>query len=926
MDADRKSLDAPANGRNAEITSNLTAVPSTRRASDTPLMLQYQELKARYPKDLLFFRLGDFYELFDGDAKIAAPILEVALTHRQQIPMCGVPAHAVDPYAAKLLKAGFRVAIADQMEDPALAKGLVKRQIVRVLTPGTLQEDTLLPAKRCNFLAALAIQDGTFGLAAIECSTGEFVTTETSGAGADSRTWDEIVRLAPSEIVMTPSPQSTPWIEKLRKQGFCVTEADASDFAVPLAAERLKKQFGIQSLRGFGLEGKNVAQSAASAAVRYYESTQCGRPCSLQPPRTYTLDEFLQLDAGTLDHLDIVESGAPRPGSGPGSSTSRSARTLLDIMDDTLTPMGGRLLRRWIVAPLRSLETIRARQERVDFFLDQRDGRRHLRAALQGWPDMERILTRLASGTVSPRDLAHLTHGLKRTPQVKNFVQKALDQWQALRNASADSSESPGSGLAQLPKSLPEAPELSELLERAIVEAPPASLKDGGVIRDGYSAELDEVRSWIRDGKSRLLGLERREREQTGIGSLKVGFNNIFGYYIEVTKTHMAKVPANYIRKQTMANGERYITPELKEFETQLLGAEERALRLENALVTSLREAILKEAETLRRLSAAIAELDVFLSFAEVAERRGYVKPTLEDSSSFMIREGRHPVLENVLASGSLVPNDVHLDGRERQIVILTGPNMSGKSTYLRQTALIAILAQMGSYVPAAEARLGVLDHLFTRIGASDRLLEGESTFMVEMVETARILNHATPRSLVILDEVGRGTSTYDGMSIAWACIEYLHQAGPKVLFATHYLELTQLAGQLSGVCNAHVAAREWGDQVIFLHKVEPGPADRAYGIHVAKLAGVPKGVLERAAKLLRQFEQRQRSQETDPQPSLFDEEAGQTRAQNDTLTSGWGDELSQIDLNQITPMQALLKIQEWKNRVLQAKKEEDSL
>jgi len=484
---------------------------------------------------------------------------------------------------------------------------------------------------------------------------------------------------------------------------------------------------------------------------------------------------------------------------------------------------------------------------------------------------------------------------------------------------------------------IPESADLAELLERALVEGPPASFKEGSVIRDGYNAELDEIRGWIRDGRNKLLDLEKRERDATGIASLKVAFNNIFGYYLEVTRAQASRVPPHYIRKQTMANAERYITPELKEFETRVLGAEERGLRLETSLAHDLRLEILKQGEKLQKIALQTAELDVILSLAEVADRRHYCKPTVDLSDALFIQEGRHPVLEEVLPAGTLVPNDVDLNGNDKQIMVLTGPNMSGKSTFLRQTALIAVMAQMGSYVPAAEARIGLLDQLFTRIGASDRLTEGESTFMVEMVETARILNHATGRSLVILDEVGRGTSTYDGISIAWACLEYLHGEGrPKVLFATHYFELTELADQRPGIHNAHVTAREWGDEVIFLHKVEPGPADRAYGIHVAKLAGVPKTVLARAAELLRQFEHKERLAAEASQPFLFDVtpseagahpevldsgfrrndgKGGHLPGENDKVLPAWIGELDQLDVNQLSPMQALLKLQEWKEK-----------
>jgi DNA mismatch repair protein MutS len=870
--------------------------PTRGEGAQTPLMQQYQDLKSRYPEEILLFRLGDFYEMFHEDAKRSAPILEVALTHRQDVPMCGVPAHSVEPYIAKLLKAGLRVAIADQLEDPTLAKGLVKRNVVRVMTAGTLQEETLLPSKRCNFLLALAPDALGVGLAAIECSTGEFIATELTGPTAATRAWDEVTRLAPSEVILPSSSESQGWRERLKGLGTSMAELPASDFSAPLSEERLKKLFDAASLRGFGLEHKSRALSAAGAVARYLENTQCGRPTIVRPLRTYDLQDTLQMDANTLDHLDLLPQA---------SSHASRAETLLEVIDQTLTPMGGRLLRRWLVAPLRQVPAIRERQDKVEFFLEGKEGRRRLRSTLQGWPDLERIVSRLASGPAGPRDFAALGQGLRRLPKIKTLLATLIKDSFLLDG---------GRSFADFP----EEPALADLLERSIVEAPPATLKDGGVIREGHDPELDEIRSWIREGKNRLFELEKQEREQTGIPSLKVGFNNVFGYFIEVTKTHLSKVPMHYIRKQTTAGGERYITPELKEYETRILGAEERALRLESILIQALREEILKRSDKLQIVSQALAELDVYVGLAETAERRRYTKPTVDDSDVLFIREGRHPVLEDVLPSGTLVPNDVNLNGSDPAIIILTGPNMSGKSTYLRQTALIAILAQMGSYVPAAEARVGVLDQLFTRIGASDRLTEGESTFMVEMVETARILNHATKRSLVILDEVGRGTSTYDGISIAWACLEYLHQQGPKVLFATHYFEITQLAQNLPGIRNAHVTARDWGDHVVFLHKVEPGPGDRSFGIHVAKLAGVPKPVLVRAQELLKELEKnrdRTPTQESARQPSLFPdgETPVKTQPENDKVLPAWAEELAQLDIHQMTPMQALLKLQEWK-------------
>jgi DNA mismatch repair protein MutS len=913
----------------------------------TPLMQQYHELKARHPNELLFFRLGDFFELFDEDARRAAPILEVALTHRQKVPMCGVPAHALDPYIAKLLRAGLRAVIADQLEDPSAAKGLVKRGIVRVVTPGTLQEDALLESRKSNYLAAISWTAELTGLAFVECSTGEFLATEFAG-NAEARLFDELARLAPSEIVVSQTIDGG-FRQKLEKRGYTLAELPGVDFSVTFAEERLKRFFGAASLRGYGLEARTGALIAAGAALRYLENTQCGRSFTLRTLRTYALDDFLQMDANTLDHLELV-----------GDSGKSRAVTLLKVLDKTFTPMGARLLRRWLISPLKKVTAIQERQRKVEFFFEEKESRRHLRAMLHGTADIERILARLTARTASPRDLAALGQALRRCQKIKSQLGLAYQQSTRLGGKLPDFIET-------MLLHFPEDNGLAALLEKAIVEAPPATGRDGGVIQPGYNAELDEVRSWISEGKTRLMDLERREKEQTGITTLKVGYNNIFGYYLEVTKSHIGRVPAHYIRKQTMVNAERYITPELKEFETKILGAEERALRLETALIEDLRGRILQRSALLQQISESLAEIDVFLTLADIADLRRWSKPLVDDSDALYVREGRHPVLEEVLSSGTFVPNDIDLNGRDKQILILTGPNMSGKSTYLRQTALIAVLAQMGSYVPAAEARVGVIDRLFTRIGASDRLSEGESTFMVEMVETARILNHATPRSLVILDEVGRGTSTYDGMSIAWACLEYLNNSneqramsneptaksglanssliaqnsllrGPKVLFATHFFELTQLAQEQSGIRNAHVTVREWGDDVVFLHKVEYGPADRAYGIHVARLAGVPGPVLQRAQTLLRHLEQTSVPTEnlTSRQPLLFSrtpsplagegKDGGVHKSLNPPPTSSPSrgeeiylelkKELANLDLDSFTPLKAMVKLQELKDRL----------
>lgn len=803
----------------------------------TPLMQQYRGLKARYADGFLFFRLGDFYELFDEDAKTAAPLLEVVLTQRQGTPMCGVPVHAVEGYLAKLLKAGRRIAIAEQMEDPALAKGLVKREVVRVVTPGTVVEDNLLEAKRGNYLAAFHGQkdsSGTFlGAAFLDCSTGDFCATEFHDDAELHGLKNELARFSPTEILFPAALESNPGFAKFRATLAVTRALPNPEFSRPQAESALERAIGAERLAFFRAEEHPLAAGAAVAVLRYVETARCGRPLELRTLRFYARSDRMVIDARAIQHLELVENAMTRTLEG----------SLLGVLDFTRTAAGGRLLRSWLLAPRIDKPAIEERLDRVELFVEDGLLRRAIRDTIASIADIERILARLSHGTAGPRDLIALAGSLRAVGGLHRELQRA-DKLDPKRRSLLE-------GIA---RSLPERLSLSDTLAQALVDAPPTSLKEGGVIREGYDPELDELRALVRKGKAWLVQYETREKERTGITSLKVGYNAVFGYFIEVTRPNLTRVPPDYIRKQTLANAERFITPELKEYESKILGAEERIVRLESALFQTLCETIAKDSATLGQVAQAAAELDVWVCLAEAASRYGYARPQIEEGALLSIREGRHPVAERLLPAGQFVANDLSLDGLESQILILTGPNMSGKSTYLRQTALLVIMAQMGSFVPAAEARVGLVDRIFTRIGAADDVARGESTFMVEMTETANILRHATPRSLIILDEVGRGTSTDDGIAIAWACLEHLAR-GPKVLFATHYFELTALARQIPSVKNFHVEVKEWGEEVIFLHRILPGPTDRAYGIHVARLAGLPLEVIRRAQELVGRLE-----------------------------------------------------------------------
>ncbi|HRY30078.1 MAG TPA: DNA mismatch repair protein MutS, partial [Elusimicrobiota bacterium] len=756
-------------------------------SKQTPLMRQYQALKTKNPEALLFFRLGDFYELFYDDARKAAPLLEVVLTQRQGIPMCGVPHHALAGYLAKLLRLGLRVAIAEQMEDPATTKGMVQRDVVRVVSPGTVLEDELLQAKQNNFLVAVwpdrAAKPAGWGIAALDLSTGEFRLTAVPRDLDGHRLADELSRLDPREILWPASAGGA-----LPSVGRPVTPLDDRAFQPDSAERLLSRTLNVTSVAGFGLDRRHPSLPAAGAVLSYVEQNQPAALSVVQPPRLYQLDDYLGLDDIALRHLDLYPSERTPPGNG-------GPRTLWDVLDHTATPMGGRKLKWWLFHPLRDPEAIRRRQDGVEFFLEHGVQRRDQRDLLKETSDVERILARLTAGGANGRDLSALRRTLQRMPD--------------LRRLYADKTSLAGEPhpLESFLRSLAVPAELLALLEKSLADDPPFRLTDGGVIRDGYSPALDDLRRLAKHGRSWISEMENQERQRTGIGSLKVGYTSVFGYYLEVSRANLSKVPPEWIRKQTLVNAERFITPELKVQEDKILGAEEKSKALEAELFAEVRTGVLQHRETLRALAEALAELDTLASLAEAAERGHYRRPRVIDGNIFRLEKARHPVVEKSLASlggTPFVPNDTLLDGQENQILLVTGPNMGGKSTYLRQVALLAIMAQMGSFVPAETAEIGVLDRIFTRIGAGDNLAAGASTFLLEMQEVSNILHNATPRSLVILDEVGRGTSTYDGVAVAWAVVEYLHRgeknAGPKVLFATHYFELTDLADRLSGV------------------------------------------------------------------------------------------------------------------------------
>jgi DNA mismatch repair protein MutS len=793
----------------------------------TPMMQQYRRIKGELPRDaILLFRLGDFYEMFFDDAKEGAQILNLALTARNGTPMCGLPFHAANSYIARILKSGRKVAICEQTEEARPGK-LVNREVSQILSPGTHFDERMLVAERNNFLASVYPSGKVFGLALVDLTTGDFLTTELED---DSALLAELERLRPAEIIFpTESTQLRDW---LRGAFPILSGYDDWTFAPETAFFTVKEHFKVATLDGFGLKDKSAAIGAAGGALHYLAQNLRRDVKHLTRIAFYQRHDFLALDYTTLRHLEILE---PLHHDAPRNSS------LYGALNRTVTPMGARLLRQWLSQPLARVEPIRARQIAVQTFVENSLGLDSFRQQLANVRDLERTIGRLSSGSGNARDLVALRVALEQIPNLKRI----------LETLSRD-----GNLISELNSKISESPELVDLISRAIVDEPPLPIKEGGMIRDGFDSGLDELRNAQRGGKDWLAKLQQDEIERTGISSLKVRFNSVFGYYIEVTKSNLDKVPAHYIRKQTVANGERFITPELKEMEGKILGAEERSVKLEYEIFQRVREATLGRLKEIQQTAGALAQLDVLGSFAETSRLHNYVCPQVLDEGVLQIRDGRHPVLEQNLLDERFVPNDAMFN-RELHIALITGPNMAGKSTYIRQVALLALLAHTGSFVPAAEARIDLVDRIFTRIGASDDLSRGQSTFMVEMTETANILNNATPRSLIVLDEIGRGTSTFDGLSLAWSIVEHLHnQVGAKTLFATHYHELTELAGRLPRLKNFNVAVREWRDQIVFLRKIVEGGTDKSYGIQVARLAGVPKEVLERAKQILSNLEE----------------------------------------------------------------------
>ena len=858
----------------------MSGAPSGAGA-DTPMMQQYRELKRRFPDHLLLFRLGDFYELFLEDAELGARLLSITLTSRQGAPMAGIPHHSADGYIARLVQAGQKIAICEQMEAPGKGKKLLKRAVVRVITPGTLTDTAYLSGGANNYLLAVATQGGAIGVALLDVSTGEFV------AGEDAEPEGGVLAAAllrrPSEILVSEALRgSGTLLTRLQATGAALTFGDPAVFAGRRGAAELAAHFGAGSLEAFGVGDLTVGLQAAAAALAYARSTQGERLGHLVRLGRLTAAECLTLDETAVETLELLRAA-------DGSVRN----SLVGVLDETVTPMGARLLRQWLLQPLRDPARIRERQDALGVLVAAPETRAKLRALLRGIGDLERLTSRATLGVAHARDLVALRGGLAPIDGVR-AVCAAL---------AAPLVEGARAALADLD-------DLRALLEAALADEPPLTLSDGGVIRETWNEALHAIVSDAAEARRWIAGLEERERAKTGLSSLRVRFNRVFGYGIEVSHAQSGRVPADYVRRQTLTGTERYVTPELKDYEGKVLGAEERRRRLEQELFEDVRGRVAARSAPLLATARALALLDVLAALAEVAHVRDHVRPEVDGGDALEIVEGRHPVLE-ARSGEPVTPNDIALNA-ETRIVILTGPNMAGKSVYLRQTGLIAILAQMGAWVPARSARIGVVDRVFTRVGAQDNLARGQSTFLVEMVEAASILNNVTPRSLVLLDEVGRGTSTFDGLAIAWAVVEDLHDRipGAKVLFATHFHELTQLAGRLAAVRNFHVAVREWNDEIVFLHKVRAGGTDRSYGIQVARLAGLPLPVIARAKALLARFEEQ--GQATAEAADAVQLGLFAAAAAPDPVAA----EIAALDLAHVTPIEALNLLAKWQQRL----------
>ena len=857
-------------------------------------MEQYNRIKSEHPDEIVFFRMGDFYEMFGEDAKVASKILGITLTSRahgkmERVPLAGVPYHAAEKYLTRLLKAGKKVVVCEQIEDPKKAKGLVKRDIVEIITPGTITLDQALDTQENNYLAGVFEGKDKYGIAFIELSTGEFKMEEV----VPEKLKEMLNTIAPSEILI-PEEWEQSKKEEFKKGlnfQFTLTPVEGWKFSHDYAFKLLTEHFKVSSLEGFGVQELKSGTCSAGAILSYLNQTKKTLLTHLNKISRISNPGEMFLDSNTIRNLELLSS----------LGTKEKEHTLFSLLNQTKTPMGARLLRSWITRPLLNPLMIKKRQEGVSEFYDDRGLSDNICEKLDSISDLERLSGKLGYGKANPKDLIGLKESFKVIPEIGNLLYSAKS-----------------SILKEISNSFPEVSDIVKLIEESVVDDPPLILTEGGIIRKGFDQSLDELKNNVSENKNWIAHLEKNEKEKTGISSLKVGFNQIFGYYIEITKPHLSKVPQDYIRKQTMVNAERFVTPELKEREAKILGAEEKIFQMEYELFLKIRDQVATRTKDIQLCAELLASLDLLLSFSMVARENNYIIPEVDDGDLILIEEGRHPVIEHILEYGAFIPNDTRI-GEEERIHIITGPNMAGKSTYLRQVGLIVLLAQIGSFVPAKKAKIGIVDRIFTRVGAMDNISLGQSTFLVEMNETANILNNATSKSLILLDEIGRGTSTFDGLSIAWSVTEYLHnneKLCAKTLFATHYHELTELAKYLPKLRNYNVAVKEWEDEVIFLRKIIPGGCDDSYGIQVARLAGIPREVLERAKEILSELESGEHTYEKLPQAR------GETIARDFQLSifspmeKLLYEELKKIEIEKLTPLEALNKLEELKRKV----------
>lgn len=867
-------------------------------ANQTPMMRQYHAIKKEYPNEILFFRMGDFYEMMFEDAVKASAIMGITLTKRgrgtaSEAPMCGVPYHAVDTYIAKLIRAGERVAICDQVEDPKAAKGIVRREVTRVITPGTVLDENCMDGKDFQYLAAVVGSNSGWGVALVEFSTGRFEVARFEGENKNMLLADLLVAKDPAEIVF-PEGLEVSWLDPGFLSSRCITYMDSWHFEPEYARQKLLDHFGTLSLDGFGLEGVPLAVAAGGGALSYLYETQKSKAAHIESIRILNQSEYMVLDAATQRNLELTKS----------LFDNNRSESLLGQIDLTKTAMGSRLLKDWILQPLTDVAAILERQSYITSFVSANIARAELRNILREIPDLDRQNSKLAMGNINPRELLGIGQSLGKLPEIMQWVDEVIPDRYGLDDAA----------LSQLW-------EMHEKVMGWLVDEPPSHMRDGGYIRNGVDEELDELRSLRKDSRSTLARIEARERESTGIPKLKVQYNKVFGYYLEVSKIHSAKVPDHYARKQTLVNSERYITEELKEYETKILGAEEKILELEAKLFSELVESLQKGLVQVRHWSQVVGHMDVHTALAELAVVRNYCLPKVHDGEEIVIKDGRHPVVE-ALSQEPFIANDTYLDNDSERVLIITGPNMGGKSTYLRQVAIICLMTQMGSYVPASMAEIGILDRIFTRVGASDHLARGQSTFMVEMTETAHILNHASRKSLIIMDEIGRGTSTFDGLAIAWATAEFIHdhrRIGAKTLFATHYHEMTELERLCDGVKNLHITVREWKNNIVFLRRIEKGAADQSYGIHVAQLAGIPGVVIRRAREILLNLEKNELDTTGKPRLAKRAESPAEEKPGSNQLSlfapepSPILEAVKDLDPDGLTPRQALAFLYELK-------------